>query len=67
MRKMLAALLISVLMTPTAGFAQTPPTNDGRDGALGIPAIHPPAGILGAAVTRESVRFAALGLERWRD
>ena len=60
MHKSLVALLISVLMIPTAGFAQAPPTSDGRDGAVGIPAIHRPAGILRAAVTRESVRFAAL-------
>ena len=59
MRKLLAALLISVLITPTAGFAQTPPTGDDRDVAVGIPAIHRPAGTLRAAVTPESVRFAA--------
>ena len=58
--KILVALLISVLMTPTAGFAQTSPTNDGRDGTIGLPARQRPTGTLRAAVTRESIRFAAL-------
>jgi hypothetical protein len=34
MQKMLVALLISALMTPTSGFAQTASANDGSDGTL---------------------------------
>lgn len=60
MHKILVALLISVLMTPTGGFAQTQPTNDGRDGTIRIPAIQLPTGIMREAVNRESVRLAAL-------
>jgi hypothetical protein len=34
MHKIRMALLISMLVTPTGAFAQTPPTNDGRDGTI---------------------------------
>ena len=34
MRKILMGSLISMLLTPTGAFAQTPPTNDGRDGTI---------------------------------
>ena len=60
MPKILVLLLISVLMTPTGGFAQTQPTNDGRDGTIRIPAIQFPTGIVREAVNRKSVRLAAL-------
>ena len=46
MRKIIVALLISLLMTPTGALAQTPATNDGRVGAIRIPL--------------ESIRLAAL-------
>jgi hypothetical protein len=60
MHKILVALLVSVLVTPTGGFAQTPPTNDGRDGTLRIPTRQFPTGIMREAVNRESVRLAGL-------
>jgi hypothetical protein len=46
MRKIRVAVLISVLVIPTAGFTQTRPTNDGR--------------IIREAVNRESIRWSAL-------
>jgi len=60
MHKILVALLIFVFVTPTGGFAQTQPTNEGRDGTIRIPAIQFPTGIMREAVNRESVRLAAL-------
>ena len=60
MPKILVLLLISVLMTPTGGFAQTQLTNDGRDGTIRITAIQFPTGIVREAVNRKSVRLAAL-------
>jgi hypothetical protein len=60
MLKILVALLIAVLSTPTGVFAQTQPTDDGRDGAIRIPALQFPTGMMREAVNRESVRLAAL-------
>jgi hypothetical protein len=60
MQKILMALLISMLVTPAGGFAQTPPTNDSRDGTIHISTLQFPTGIIREAVTRESVRLAAL-------
>jgi hypothetical protein len=58
MRKILVALLISGLVTPAAGFAQTAASD--RTEAIRIPALQFPAGILREAVNRESIRLAAL-------
>lgn len=60
MHKILVALLIFVFVTPTGGFAQTQPTNEGRDGTIRIPALQLPTGIMREAVNREYVRLAAL-------
>lgn len=60
MHKILVALLIAVLLTPTGGFAQTQPTDDGRDGTIRIPALQFSTAIMREAVNRESVRLAAL-------
>ena len=60
MHKILVALLISVLVTPTGGFAQTPPTNEGENGTIRIPTLQFPTGIMREAVNRESARLAAL-------
>ena len=56
MYKIFVALLIAVLSTPTGGFAQTQPTDDGRDGSIRMPAFQFSANILPDAVNRESVR-----------
>ena len=58
MQKILVALLIAVLSTPTGAFAQTQPTDNGRDGTMRIPAPQFPTGIVREAVNRESVRLA---------
>jgi hypothetical protein len=60
MHKIFVALLTSVLATPTGAFAQTPPTNDGRDGTTRMSTPQFPTGIIREAVIRESVRLAAL-------
>ncbi len=60
MHKILVALMVAVLVTPTGGFAQTQPTDDGRDRTIRIPAVQFPTGIMREAVNRESVRLAAL-------
>ena len=60
MHTILAALLISVLMTPAGSFAQTEPTNQGRVGAIRVQALEFPTGISRDAVNRESARLAAL-------
>jgi hypothetical protein len=57
--KILMALLIAVLWTPTGAFAQTRPA-DGRDGTIRRPALQFPTGIMREAVNRESVKLAAL-------
>jgi len=60
MHKILVPLLISVLMTPTGGFAQAHSTNEDPDRTIRIPVIQLPRGIVREAVTREAVRLAAL-------
>lgn len=60
MHQMLVALLIFLLMTPMAGFAQTRPTTDGGDGTIRPAETRKPTGTIGGAVSRESVRLAAL-------
>ena len=46
MHKTLVALLISVFMGPTGGFAQTEPTNDDRDRTIPIPVVQLPTGFM---------------------
>ena len=60
MHRILVALLVVVLLTPAGGFAQTQPTDDGRDASIGMPEVQFSASVLRDAVNRESVRFAAL-------
>jgi hypothetical protein len=59
MHKILVALLISVFVTPTGGFAENQPTNESRDGKMLIPALQLPTGLMREAVNGEYVRFAA--------
>jgi hypothetical protein len=61
MHKMLLALLISVFVIPTEGFAQTQPTNEGRAETVRVPALQLPAGLMRESVDRD-VRLAALPL-----
>ena len=56
----LVALLASVLLTPTAGIAQTPPANRAPDGPRRLVAIERSAETIRQATRRESVRLAAL-------
>ncbi len=59
MHKTTAALLVSCLLTPAAGFAQTQLAHDDREMTLRIPAIHLPTGTMHDSLNRESVRLAA--------
>ena len=58
MRKRLVALLISALVAPTGGFAQTQLTNERGEGTIVVPARQFPMGILRESVNRRSVRLA---------
>ena len=60
MHQMLAAPLIFLLMTPTAGFAQIRSTSDARDRTIGLAVTQQSTGTIGEALNRESVRLAAL-------
>jgi len=63
MHKILAALLITVFVTPRGAFAQNQPANEHRDPpTIRVPALQPPTGILREAVSRDYVRTAPLPL-----
>ena len=53
MRKVLVAVLISVFMTPTAGFAQTQPEPGDRELTIRIPAIQLSTGNVREASRRQ--------------
>jgi hypothetical protein len=60
MRKTLLAIQIVVFVAPAAGFAQTRPVKEGRDGRTRLPALQLPTGITREGVTREHVNLAVL-------
>jgi len=60
MPKIRVALLISVLIAPTTGLAQTAPTKAGLAGRIRLPAIQLADGMMREAVNRESTRWAAM-------
>lgn len=62
MYKTLLAILIAVFVSPNAGFAQTQPVKEGRDGRIRMPALQLPTGITREGVAREYVTLAAMPL-----